>query len=95
VVSRVELAIRIGVFLLVLVGAPLFFVLLFRGLDYIAMDDLVEQYREGSRATDVGQLNARYAEAEDGVLCPRCGAANGEDFRYCHTCQADLDAVES
>ncbi|WP_226010587.1 zinc ribbon domain-containing protein [Halomicrobium salinisoli] len=94
-VSRIELAIRIGVFLLVLVGAPLFFVLLFRTLDYLAMDDVIDEYREGARATDVGRLNARYEGADDGVLCPHCGAANGEDFRYCHTCQADLGAVES
>ncbi|NLV09907.1 hypothetical protein ACAH01_12800 [Halomicrobium sp. HM KBTZ05] len=93
-ISTAELAIRLLTFLFVLVAVPLSFVLMFRFLDYIAMDDLIEEYREGqaSPLRDRGQLNA-YFEASDEATttCPHCGAANGEDYTYCHTCQASLE----
>jgi ribosomal protein L40E len=94
VISTVELAIRLLTFLFVLVGVPLSFVLMFRFLDYIAMDDLIEEYRAGgsSPIRDRGELNAYYeAREEEATTCPRCGAANGENYTYCHTCQAKLE----
>ena len=93
-ISTVELAVRLFVSLLVVVAVPLSFVLMFRTLDYIALDGLVEEFRNGRGATvrDRGQLNA-YFEANEtaSVTCPHCGAANGENYTYCHTCQAKLD----
>lgn len=93
-ISTAELAVRLLTFLFVLVGVPLWFVLLFRGLDYIAMDGVIEEYREGqaSPVRDRGQLNAYFeANAEEATTCPHCGAANGENYTFCHTCQASLD----
>ena len=92
-ISTVELAIRLLTFLFVLVAVPMSFVLMFRFLDYIAMDDLIEEYRAGgSSIRDRGELNAYYeARAEEAKTCPRCGAANGENYTYCHTCQAKLE----
>ncbi|ACV47729.1 MULTISPECIES: DUF7577 domain-containing protein [Halomicrobium] len=92
-ISTAELAIRLLTFLFVLVAVPLSFVLMFRFLDYIAMDGLIEEYRTGgsSPVRDRGQLNAYFEASEAATTCPRCGAANGEDYTYCHTCQASLE----
>ena len=93
-ISTAELAIRLLTFLFVLVGVPLWFVLMFRGLDYIAMDGLIEEYRQGqtSPMRDRGQLDAYFAANEESAKrCPHCGAANGENYSFCHTCQARLD----
>lgn len=93
-ISTVELAIRLLTFLFVLVAVPLWFVLMFRFLDYIALDGLIEEYADGqsSPIRDRGQLNAYFEAAdEEGINCPHCGAANGENYTFCHTCQARLD----
>jgi hypothetical protein len=93
-ISTTELAVRLFVYLLVVVAVPLSFVLMFRTLDYIALDGLVEEYRNGRGATvrDRGQLNAYFEASETAsTACPHCGAANGENYTYCHTCQAKLD----
>jgi len=93
-ISTAELAVRLLTFLFVLVGVPLWFVLLFRGLDYIAMDGLIEEYRQGqtSPTRDREQLDAYFAASEEAAqTCPHCGAANGENYTYCHTCQTKLE----
>lgn len=93
-ISTTELTVRLLTFLFVLVGVPLWFVLLFRFLDYIAMDELIADYREGqsSPGRDRGQLDAYFeAHEESATTCPHCGAANGENYTFCHTCQARLD----
>lgn len=94
-ISTVELAIRLLTFLFVLVGVPLSFVLMFRTIDYFAMDGLIEEYKanQGSPMRDRGQLDAYFEANEDAATtCPHCGAANGENYTFCHTCQAQLES---
>ena len=93
-ISTVELAVRLLTVLFVVVAVPLWFVLMFRGLDYIAMDGLIEEYRQGqsSPGRDRGQLDAYFAASEESAtICPHCGAANGENYTFCHTCQTKLE----
>ena len=90
-ISSAELAVRLLVYGCVLVGAPLFFVLMFRLMDYAAHETLVEQYSGGQTGPDTGQLNAYFEQAAvDATSCGICGAANGPDYTYCHNCQERL-----
>ncbi|GCF14898.1 hypothetical protein Harman_28330 [Haloarcula mannanilytica] len=92
-ISTVELAIRLLVYLLVLIGAPLSFVLMFRLMDYAAHDSLVEQFSGHRTGPDTGQLNAYFEQAAvEATTCRFCGAANGPDYTYCHNCQERLVA---
>ena len=86
-ISTAELAVRLLVYLFVLVGVPLWFVLMFRLMDYAAHDTLVEQFS----GPDTGQLNAYFEQAAvEATSCGICGAANGPDYAYCHNCQERL-----
>ncbi|MFC6757419.1 MULTISPECIES: DUF7577 domain-containing protein [Haloarcula] len=90
-ISTTELAVRLLVYGFVLVGAPLFFVLMFRLMDYAAHDTLVEQFSGGPTGRDTGQLNAYFEQAAvEATNCGICGAANGPDYNYCHNCQERL-----
>jgi ribosomal protein L40E len=90
-ISTAELAVRLLVYLFVLVGVPLSFVLMFRILDYAAHDTLVEQFSGQRNARDTGQLNAYFEQAAvEATTCRFCGAANGPDYTYCHNCQERL-----
>jgi ribosomal protein L40E len=87
-ITTTELAIRLLVFLCVVVGAPLSFVLMFRLMDYAAHDSLVEQFSGRRTGPDTGQLNAYFEQAAvEARTCSICGAANGPDYTYCHNCQ--------
>ena len=86
-ITTAELAVRLLVYGVVLVGAPLSFVLAFRLMDYAAKDTLVEQFS----GRDSGQLNAYFEQAAvEATSCGICGAANGPDYTYCHNCQERL-----
>ncbi|MDS0220795.1 hypothetical protein NDI54_05435 [Haloarcula sp. S1AR25-5A] len=90
-ISTAELAVRLLVYLFVLIGAPLSFVLMFRLLDYAAHDTLVEQFSGQQTGPDTGQLNAYFEQAAvEATTCQFCGAANGPDYTYCHNCQERL-----
>ena len=90
-ISTAELAVRLGVYLFVLVGAPLFFVVMFRLMDYAAKDTLVEQFSGRRTGMDTGQLNAYFGQAAvEATTCGICGAANGPNYTYCHNCQERL-----
>ena len=90
-ISTVELVIRLLVYLCVLVGAPLFFVIMFRLMDYGAKESLVEQFSGRRAGPDTGQLNAYFEQtAIEATTCGVCGAANGPDYTYCHNCQERL-----
>ena len=90
-ISTAELALRLLVYCFVLVGAPLFFVLVFRLMDYAAHDTLVEQFSGQRAGRDTGQLNAYFEQAAvEAERCGICGAANGPDYAYCHNCQERL-----
>ena len=90
-ISTAELAIRLLVYLCVLVGAPLFFVVMFRLMDYGAKETLVEQFSGQRMGRDTGQLNAYFEQsAVEATTCGICGAANGPDYSYCHNCQERL-----
>jgi len=89
--STAELALRLLVYLCVLVGAPLFFVVMFRLMDYAQHDTLVEQFSGQRAGRDTGQLNAYFEQAAvEAERCGICGAANGPDYAYCHNCQERL-----
>jgi len=86
-----ELALRLLVYLFVLVGVPGFFLLMFRLLDYGAKQSLVEQFSGQRTGRDTGQLNAYFRQAAvESQTCGICGAANGPDYSYCHNCQERL-----
>jgi len=90
-ISTTELVVRLLVYGFVLVGAPLFFVLMFRLMDYAAHDTLVEQFSGGRAGRDTGQLNTYFEQAAvEATSCGICGAANGPDYNYCHNCQERL-----
>lgn len=90
-ISTLELAFRLLVFLFVLVATPLSFVLMFRLIDYLAHDELIDAYRERASSMDAGELNAYFRDsAEDAAVCAVCGAANGANFTFCHNCQERL-----
>jgi len=86
-ISTVELVVRLGVYLFVLVGVPLSFLIMFRLMDYAAKETLVEQFS----GPDTGQLNAYFEQSEvAATTCGICGAANGPAYSYCHNCQERL-----
>jgi len=90
-ITTAELALRLLVYLCVLVGAPLCFVLAFRLMDYGAKETLVEQFSGQRTGRDTGQLDAYFRQAGvEATTCNVCGAANGPDYSYCHTCQERL-----
>jgi ribosomal protein L40E len=90
-ITNAELAVRLGVYLFVLVGAPGFFILMFRLMDYGAKQTLVEQFSGQRNGRDTGQLNAYFEQAAiEATTCTICGAANGPDYNYCHNCQERL-----
>ncbi|AUG48011.1 hypothetical protein BVU17_10965 [Haloarcula taiwanensis] len=91
VISTAELTVRLLVYLFVLIGVPLWFVLMFRLMDYAAHDTLVEQFSGQPNGRDTGQLNAYFEQAAvEATNCRICGAANGPDYTYCHNCQERL-----
>jgi hypothetical protein len=91
VISTAELAVRLLVYGCVLVGVPLFFVVMFRLMDYARHESLVEQYSGRRAGRDTGQLNAYFEQAAiESTRCDICGAANGPDYIYCHNCQERL-----
>jgi len=86
-----ELALRLSVYCCILVGAPLFFVVMFRLMDYAQHETLVEQFSGQRTGPDTGQLNAYFEQtAIEATTCGICGAANGPDYAYCHNCQERL-----
>jgi hypothetical protein len=90
-VSTATLAVRLLGFAAVLVGAPLFFVLLFRGLDFVALDGLgglVENWADGAPSGERGGTGRSLPE--DTVVCPHCGAHNDATFTLCGNCQGPL-----
>jgi len=90
-ITTAELAVRLLVYGFVLVGAPLFFVVMFRLMDYAADETLVEQFSGQRTGRDTGQLNAYFEQAAvEATSCGICGAANGPDYTYCHNCQERL-----
>ncbi|WP_276272603.1 DUF7577 domain-containing protein [Haloarcula litorea] len=89
-ISDAELAVRLLVYLFVLVAVPLSFVLMFRVMDYMAHDPLVEQF-SGRTGPDTGQLDAYFQQAGiEARTCTYCGSANGPNYTYCHNCQERL-----
>jgi len=91
VITTGELAFRLFVYGCILVGAPLFFVVMFRLMDYARHETLVEQFSGQRAGRDTGQLNAYFRQAAvEARRCGICGAANGPDYTYCHNCQERL-----
>jgi len=89
-ISTAELAVRLLSYGCVLVGAPLFFLIVFRLMDYAAHDTLVEQFSGQRTGRDTGQLSAYFEQAAVEATSRICGAANGPDYTYCHNCQERL-----
>ncbi|MFB6222825.1 MAG: hypothetical protein ABEH86_04020 [Haloarcula sp.] len=95
-ISTAELAFRLLVYLFVLLGVPLSFVLMFRLMDYAASDTLVDQFSGQQAGPDTGQLNAYFESASvASKTCRFCGAANGPDYTFCHNCQERLSAGDT
>jgi len=90
-IATAELALRLLVYGCVLVGAPLFFLIMFRLMDYAKHETVVKQFSGQRAGPDTGQLNAYFEQAAvEATSCGICGAANGPDYAYCHNCQERL-----
>ena len=105
-VGTVELGLRLLASIALLVAVPLSFVLVFRAIDDVALDDLTEQYRDGAfdrwaeSDPEVARNDAVEAstdgdgDAEDaateGVPCPRCRTRNEPAYTFCRSCGGRL-----
>jgi len=80
---------RVLAYLALVVVIPLGFAAIFYPLYHFRHEGLIEQFG-GGRTEDAMALSAQWADVEGAITCAHCGAANGPEFTYCHTCQTQL-----
>ncbi|MBV0925618.1 zinc ribbon domain-containing protein [Halomicroarcula limicola] len=100
--SQLELAFRVGAGLFVIVAPTLLFLALWRGLESMRDDELVERARQraenaersstewsvgGSAVSVVPDSGASRAET---VACPSCGTENRTGVTYCQACLGEI-----
>jgi hypothetical protein len=79
--GELVLAARVAAGLFVIVAPTVLFLALWRGLQAMADDELVERARQRAAATD---------SPSKPVACPACGAGNSDGVAYCRQCLAPL-----
>ncbi|WP_245180651.1 zinc ribbon domain-containing protein [Haloarcula amylovorans] len=97
-ISQLELAFRVGAGLFVIVAPTLLFLALWRGLESMRDDELIERARQ--RADGVEQSNGEWtvdrsavslvpnsgSNHAETVACPNCGTENRTGVTYCQDC---------
>jgi hypothetical protein len=104
-VGRLELAFRVVVTLFAIAAPTLLFLGLWRGLDAMRDDELIERARRRAEATDQSPTGADVPvdplpdsgqsplTADDSarvVTCEACGTPNMQDATYCQDCLSEL-----
>lgn len=95
-VGQMELAFRLAVGLFVIVAPTLLFLGLWRGLEAMKDDELIERARaEGGFSspspTDIAASMLPDADSE-ATTCESCGAPNLTDATYCQECIGKLSS---
>ncbi|WP_424001627.1 DUF7577 domain-containing protein [Haloarcula salina] len=100
-IGQVELAFRVLTGLFVIVAPALLFLGLWRGLEAMRDDELIEQAQQRAETLEqspagspsVAPSPGRHASAPSApsvVRCPSCGTRNMRDATYCQECLAEL-----
>jgi hypothetical protein len=97
-IGQVELAFRVAAGLFVIVAPTLLFLGLWRGLEVLQDDELVECARAGefdstsSSNTPHGFATTVLPDSNDAVTCEGCGTPNLTDATYCQECLGKLSS---
>jgi hypothetical protein len=104
-IGQLELAFRVVVTLFAIAAPTLLFLGLWRGLDAMRDDELIERARQRAEATDqspggsewptdplphTGQSPLKAANSTRVVTCETCGTPNMQDATYCQECLSEL-----
>lgn len=103
--GQVELAIRVIAGLFVIVAPTLLFLGLWRGLEAMRDDELIEQAHQRAETMDQSRTDADWPvdaltddqasplseTAMSVVTCGTCGTPNMRDATYCQECLTELD----
>ncbi|GCF13699.1 hypothetical protein Harman_16340 [Haloarcula mannanilytica] len=107
-IGQLELAFRVVVTLFAIAAPTLLFLGLWRGLDAMRDDELIERARQRAEATDQSPTEADWPldplpdsgqsplTADDSgpvVTCETCGTPNMQDATYCQECLSELDGA--
>ncbi|WP_254272761.1 DUF7577 domain-containing protein [Haloarcula marina] len=97
--SQLELALRVALGLFVIVAPTLLFLALWRGLEAMRDDELIERAQQRAQRMEGSgsewRLDATAVTAavtgddpvpEGTVACPSCGVRNRSDVTYCQQC---------
>ena len=90
--GQVELAARVLAGLFVIVAPTLLFLALWRGLQSMRDDALVQRVKQRAEATaESGGPHSPTPSADSSVVaCPNCGAGNSDGVAYCRQCLSAL-----
>jgi len=91
-VGQLELALRVLAGLFVIVTPTLLFLGLWRGLQSMRDDALVQRVTARAEGDEGPDLSLTPAASPDSpvVTCPACGAGNRQDVAYCRQCLSPL-----
>ena len=91
--GRLELAARVAAGMVVIIAPTLLFLALWRGLQAMRDDELIQRARRRAEAMDSSgsPLDAVPATSQSpDIRCPNCGAGNREGVQYCGQCLSRL-----
>mgnify|MGYP000173940181 CR=1 FL=1 len=93
-IGQVELALRVAAGLFVIVAPTLLFLGLWRGLELLQDDDLVERVRDGEfDSPSTGMTPSVFPDSGgDTRTCQSCGTPNLADARFCQECLGKLSS---
>ncbi|MBX0295920.1 DUF7577 domain-containing protein [Haloarcula nitratireducens] len=101
--SQLELAFRVGAGLFVIVAPTLLFLALWRGLESMRDDELVERARQRAENTERSSTEWTVGRSPVSVVpnsgpndsetaaCPSCGTENRTGVTYCRECLGRID----
>lgn len=90
--GELELAARVAAGLFVIVAPTLLFLGLWRGLQSMRDDALVQRVRERAEGNETATFSLSPSAAPDSpvVTCSACGAGNRDGVAYCRQCLSPL-----
>ena len=95
-IVSVGLAVQIAILAVLVVAPALFFLALWRGLEFLQDDELVAQMEamqgqeSPSPPASAGVSGRADPRGESIVRCRRCGTPNRAEATYCHECLEEL-----